>query len=70
MESCFAHAKASRTDGNCATVAATKMTRASTEARLPLSFQIVGKRFADATVLRAADSYERATPWRERRPAL
>ena len=41
-----------------------------TEAGLPLSFQIVGKRFADATVLRAADAYERATPWRTRRPAL
>jgi aspartyl-tRNA(Asn)/glutamyl-tRNA(Gln) amidotransferase subunit A len=40
------------------------------EGGLPLSFQIVGKRFADATVLRAADAYERATPWRERRPAL
>jgi aspartyl-tRNA(Asn)/glutamyl-tRNA(Gln) amidotransferase subunit A len=37
---------------------------------LPLSFQIVGKRFDDATVLRAADAYERATPWRQRRPAL
>jgi Asp-tRNA(Asn)/Glu-tRNA(Gln) amidotransferase A subunit family amidase len=37
---------------------------------LPLSFQIVGKRFADATVLRAAHAYEAATPWRERRPAL
>jgi aspartyl-tRNA(Asn)/glutamyl-tRNA(Gln) amidotransferase subunit A len=39
-------------------------------AGLPLSFQIVGKRFADATVLRAADAYERATPWRDRRPPL
>ncbi|HTW50333.1 MAG TPA: amidase [Stellaceae bacterium] len=41
-----------------------------TDAGLPLSFQIVGKRFDDATVLRAADAYERATPWRGRRPAL
>jgi aspartyl-tRNA(Asn)/glutamyl-tRNA(Gln) amidotransferase subunit A len=41
-----------------------------TEAGLPLSFQIVGKRFADATVLRAADAYERATSWRARRPPL
>ncbi|HEX5320062.1 MAG TPA: amidase [Stellaceae bacterium] len=37
---------------------------------LPLSFQIVGKRFDDATVLRAADAYERATPFRGRRPSL
>jgi aspartyl-tRNA(Asn)/glutamyl-tRNA(Gln) amidotransferase subunit A len=39
-------------------------------AGLPLSFQIVGKRFDDATVLRAADAYERATPWRSKRPTL
>ena len=37
---------------------------------LPLSFQIVGKRFADATVLRAAHAYEQATPWRKQRPQL
>jgi aspartyl-tRNA(Asn)/glutamyl-tRNA(Gln) amidotransferase subunit A len=37
---------------------------------LPLSFQIVGKRFDDATVLRLAHAYEDATPWRARRPNL
>jgi aspartyl-tRNA(Asn)/glutamyl-tRNA(Gln) amidotransferase subunit A len=37
---------------------------------LPLSFQIVGKRFQDATVLRAAHAYEQASPWRDRRPQL
>jgi Asp-tRNA(Asn)/Glu-tRNA(Gln) amidotransferase A subunit family amidase len=41
-----------------------------TESGLPLSFQLVGKRFADATVLRLAHAYEQATPWRGRRPAL
>jgi len=41
-----------------------------TDGGLPLSFQIVGKRFADATVLRAAHAYEAATPWRGRRPIL
>ncbi|HJU15487.1 MAG TPA: amidase [Stellaceae bacterium] len=41
-----------------------------TEAGLPLSFQIVGKRFDDATVLRLAHAYEQATPWRARRPQL
>jgi aspartyl-tRNA(Asn)/glutamyl-tRNA(Gln) amidotransferase subunit A len=40
------------------------------EANLPLSFQIVGKRFADATVLRAAHAYEQATPHRAKRPVL
>ncbi|MBC4018698.1 amidase [Siccirubricoccus deserti] len=37
---------------------------------LPLSMQVIGRPFADATVLRIADAYERATPWRGRRPAL
>src|SRR5438067_2992261 len=38
-----------------------------TDAGLPLSFQIVGKRFQDATVLRLAHAYEQATPWRQNR---
>jgi aspartyl-tRNA(Asn)/glutamyl-tRNA(Gln) amidotransferase subunit A len=37
---------------------------------LPLSMQIVGRPFNDATVLRVAGAYEKATPWRERRPQL
>ena len=37
---------------------------------LPLSFQIAGKRFADATVLRLGHAYEQETPWRDRRPPL
>jgi aspartyl-tRNA(Asn)/glutamyl-tRNA(Gln) amidotransferase subunit A len=37
---------------------------------LPFSLQIVGKLFDDANVLRVGDAYEKATPWRERRPAL
>src|SRR5579884_4221124 len=41
-----------------------------TEAGLPLSFQLVGKRFEDAAVLRLAHAYEQATPWRGRRPSL
>ena len=35
---------------------------------LPVSIQIVGKPFDDATVLRIARAYERATPWHTRRP--
>jgi aspartyl-tRNA(Asn)/glutamyl-tRNA(Gln) amidotransferase subunit A len=38
--------------------------------RLPLSMQVVGRPFDDATVLRVAHAYEKATPWRERRPQL
>jgi aspartyl-tRNA(Asn)/glutamyl-tRNA(Gln) amidotransferase subunit A len=37
---------------------------------MPLSLQIAGAPFADATVLRIGHAYEQATPWRERRPAL
>jgi len=37
---------------------------------LPLSWQIVGRYFDEATVLRVAAAYEAATPWRSRRPTL
>ena len=37
---------------------------------LPLSLQIVGRHFDEATVLRIGHAYERATHWRERRPQL
>ncbi len=37
---------------------------------LPLSMQIAGAPFAEQQVLRVAHAYERATPWRERRPHL
>ena len=37
---------------------------------LPLSMQVVGRPFDDATVLRVAHAYEKATPWRQRRPQL
>src|SRR6516225_11625796 len=41
-----------------------------TAAGLPLAVQVVGKPFDEATVLRAAHAYERATPWRSIRPTL
>ena len=37
---------------------------------LPLSLQIVGRPFDEATVLRIGDAFERATEWRARRPDL
>ncbi len=37
---------------------------------LPLSMQVVGRPFDDATVLRVAQAYEAATPWRAHRPVL
>src|SRR5271155_2317611 len=37
---------------------------------LPLSMQVVGRPFDDATVLRVAHAYEKATAWRTKRPQL
>jgi aspartyl-tRNA(Asn)/glutamyl-tRNA(Gln) amidotransferase subunit A len=37
---------------------------------LPIGLQIAGRPFDEATVLRAAHAYERATDWHTRRPAL
>ena len=36
---------------------------------LPLGFQLIGKMFDEATILRAADVYERATDWHTAAPA-
>ena len=40
------------------------------ESGLPLAMQVVGRPFAEPTVLRVADAYEKATKWRGRRPAI
>ncbi len=37
---------------------------------LPLAFQLAGRAFDEASVFAAGAAYERATPWRSRRPAL
>ena len=37
--------------------------------RLPIGFQVIGRMFDEATMLRVADAYERATDWRQS-PAL
>ena len=39
-----------------------------TETGLPLSIQIAGRLFDEATVYRVAQAYEQATSWKERRP--
>ncbi|MBI2206175.1 MAG: amidase [Candidatus Rokubacteria bacterium] len=41
-----------------------------TSGGLPIGLQIVGRRFDDATVLRASAAFERARPWAGERPAL
>jgi aspartyl-tRNA(Asn)/glutamyl-tRNA(Gln) amidotransferase subunit A len=40
------------------------------EGGLPISMQIIGKPFQDATVFRAGHAYEEATDWRSKRPAM
>ena len=40
------------------------------DTNLPISFQVVGRPFDEATVLRAAYAYEQVTPWHKRRPDL
>ena len=40
------------------------------KAGLPLSLQIIGRRFEDATVLRVGHAYERATAWHTQRPPV
>jgi aspartyl-tRNA(Asn)/glutamyl-tRNA(Gln) amidotransferase subunit A len=41
-----------------------------THAGLPISVQLIGRRFDEATLLRAAHAYERETGWSRRRPPL
>ena len=41
-----------------------------TASGLPVGLQIVGRRFADATVLRASAAFEAAQPWQNLRPSL
>jgi len=41
-----------------------------TAAGLPVGLQIVGRRFADLTVLQASAAFEEARPWAGRRPSL
>ncbi|HEX5474363.1 MAG TPA: Asp-tRNA(Asn)/Glu-tRNA(Gln) amidotransferase subunit GatA [Vicinamibacterales bacterium] len=38
------------------------------DARLPIGLQLIGRAFDEATVLRAADAYERQTAWAAERP--
>ena len=39
-----------------------------TSKRLPIGFQLTGRHFDEATILRVADAYERDTPWSGERP--
>ena len=41
-----------------------------TAGKLPVGLQIVGRRFDDATVLRAAAAFEEAQPWHRLKPPI
>jgi aspartyl-tRNA(Asn)/glutamyl-tRNA(Gln) amidotransferase subunit A len=42
----------------------------ATTARLPVGLQLTGRMFDEATLLRVADAYERATGWHKEVPSL
>jgi len=56
--------------GNLTGVPALVMPCGFSEAGLPLSVQIMGRHFDEATVYRVAAAYEQATEWHSRRPDL
>ena len=56
--------------GNLTGVPALAMPCGFSAAGLPLSLQIMGKHFDEATVYRVAAAYEQATDWHTRRPPL
>jgi len=37
---------------------------------MPIGLQIIGKHFDEATILRVADTYERATEWHKTKPRI
>jgi aspartyl-tRNA(Asn)/glutamyl-tRNA(Gln) amidotransferase subunit A len=37
---------------------------------LPIGFQLIGKMFDEATILRVADVYEKAAPWTRTAPPM
>jgi aspartyl-tRNA(Asn)/glutamyl-tRNA(Gln) amidotransferase subunit A len=41
-----------------------------TPSRMPVSLRLVGRRFADLTVLQASAAFEQAWPWTQKRPAV
>jgi aspartyl-tRNA(Asn)/glutamyl-tRNA(Gln) amidotransferase subunit A len=55
---------------NVTTAPALAVCNGFTTQGLPLSMQIAGRPFDEATVLRIGHAYEKATPWRARRPQL
>ena len=55
---------------NIAGIPALSMPCGFTKTGLPIGLQIMGRPFAEATVLRAGYAYEQATEWHKRKPNL
>jgi len=55
--------------GNLTGLPAISLPCGFTPDRIPIGMQIIARRFDEATLLRVADAYERATPWHNLFPA-
>ncbi len=55
---------------NLASVPALAVPCGFTVENLPISLQVVGRPFEEATVMGVAHAYEQATPWHTRRPPI
>ena len=69
-ETARTYPRQARTPFNVTGHPALAMMAGLSDAGLPLSVQFVGRYFDDATVLRVAAAYERATDWHKRRPPV
>jgi aspartyl-tRNA(Asn)/glutamyl-tRNA(Gln) amidotransferase subunit A len=69
-ETARTYPRQARTPFNVTGHPALAMMSGLSNAGLPLSVQFVGRYFEDATVLRVAAAYERATEWHQRRPPI
>jgi aspartyl-tRNA(Asn)/glutamyl-tRNA(Gln) amidotransferase subunit A len=69
-ETARTYPRQARTPFNVTGHPALAMMSGLSEGGLPLSVQFAGRYFQDATVLRVAAAYERATEWHNRRPPI
>jgi aspartyl-tRNA(Asn)/glutamyl-tRNA(Gln) amidotransferase subunit A len=70
VETARTYPRQARTPFNVTGHPALAMMSGLSDAGIPLSVQFVGRYFEDATVLRVAAAYERATEWHRRRPPI
>ncbi len=70
METARTYSRQARTPFNVTGHPAVAMMGGLSRDGLPLSVQFAGRYFDEATVLRTAAAYERATGWHKRRPPI